>query len=752
MQVNREINMSILPKAESTFTASKQIASKLIEQHPQAIFCTFATTSDGKKIPYKKSGQGVARDTPIDQLYSAIEVQAMDSAPFGGYLGIVMQTPAVSNDGYLVCLDVDMKHSTSPTNIAIKRMAEWVKQHDQLTEVSVSGRGRHIFLFVSNEDIDQIKPKYKLGGGQEIEVFGLPTSAGKSVLLSGQKLSGKINADMQDNLLALLTMWGIIEQDSANQPVEAPRLPRPEYLPVTSSARDDYSKAASALSYINPDIDYDYWIKVGQALHTAFGDQGHTLWVNWSSQGVKFISEQNLDTHWKSFTQGKGVAIGTLFHHAKEAGYIQPSKALDRRLAVEDFATFIQIAEAQAQEIKQLPAPSEQSPVEPEQSPVEPEQSPAPKYWKELSLDLTRLHPVEYLVDGFIAHSFSVIAGQPGVGKTTAMLSVCLIVAGFRLSDSPLKTESRRKILYVTEDANQIRQSLYAYIKYWNLNPTEVANWFIVIESKRSKVPEILLLAENVINHTINSERPLLVIDTSNSTLEIENENDNSEVGSFMAAIKQTIFTQLNTSVAIIAHTAKTATTNDDSALARGASAFTGDATLTAILFMDEEKNRFMRLIKTRYEPISREISLQTHMHNEVVTTRHGNPQAIQCITVIPYPTSESSRKQEAAARIEDNKSLRLMDKCDTAAAFVQSIINEHPEGVVIRKGSNAPKEYWLNPKAYKLDWAEVYAAVPGSSKGEVKRAIGESVLRRFAPNADNNAWNILGFGGDHVG
>jgi hypothetical protein len=85
------------------------------------------------------------------------------------------------------------------------------------------------------------------------------------------------------------------------------------------------------------------------------------------------------------------------------------------------------------------------------------------------------------------------------------------------------------------------------------------------------------------------------------------------------------------------------------------------------------------------------------------------------------------------------------MDKCDTAAAFVQSIINEHPEGVVIRKGSNAPRDCRLHPNAYKLDWAEIYAAVPGASKGDVKRSIGLSVLRRFAPDAENNAWNLLG-------
>lgn len=731
--VNREINnMSILPKMAAEFTNSQAIAVKLIEQHPSAVFCTFATTSDGKKIPYKKSGQGVARDTPSDQLYSASEVLTMDAAPAGDYLGIVMQTPAMSQGAYLVCLDVDMKHSTSATNIAIKRMAEWVKQQDQLTEVSVSGRGRHVFLFVADEDLDKIKPKYKLGGGQEIEVFGLPTSPGKSVLLSGQKLNGKLSNETHDNLLSLLTMWGVIEQDNSNQPAEVPR-PKPEYQPVLSSAPDDISKAAAALQFINPDTDYDTWIEVGQALHTAFGSQGHELWAGWSSQGSKYKSEQDIDTHWKSFHQGKGVSIGTLFHHAKLGGYSPPSKAADRKSAVEDFSNFIQAQQAQV--ASGQPTPTDQPLT----------------YWKELFLDLTRLYPVEYLIDGFLAHSFSVSAGQPGVGKTTAMVSVCLIAAGFTLSDSPLKTESRRKILYVTEDANQVRQSLYAYVKYWNLDPIEVAHWFIVIESKRSKVPEILLLAENVIRHT-TTERPFLIIDTSNATLEIDNENDNSEVGSYMAAIKQTIYTQLSTPIKIITHTAKTAQTNDDSALARGASAFTGDATLTAILFMDEEKNRFMRLIKTRYEPIHREISFQTHIHNEVVLTRHGNMQDVQCITVIPYPTSESSRKQEAAARIEDSKSLRIMDKCDTAAAFVQSIINEHPEGVVIRRGSNAPKDCRTHPDAYKLDWAEVYAAVPGASKGDVKRAIGDAVLRRFAPDAENNAWNLLTQGAGNEG
>ncbi len=110
-----------------------------------------------------------------------------------------------------------------------------------------------------------------------------------------------------------------------------------------------------------------------------------------------------------------------------------------------------------------------------------------------------------------------------------------------------------------------------------------------------------------------------------------------------------------------------------------------------------------------------------------------------------PDEVQVNTKEEKVDFEIEDSKSLRIMDKCDTAAAFVQSIINEHPEGVVIRRGSNAPRDCRLHPNAYKLDWAEIYAAVPGASKSDVKRSIGLSVLRRFAPDAENNAWNLLG-------
>ncbi len=187
-----------------------------------------------------------------------------------------------------------------------------------------------------------------------------------------------------------------------------------------------------------------------------------------------------------------------------------------------------------------------------------------------------------------------------------------------------------------TIPSGDIISSTNEFIQYRNQS-----DYFVLIESIRSTADEVIELAHNVIENTINSERPWVIIDTANATLDIENENDNSQVGAFMAALKQTIFTKLNTSICIITHTAKTMSKEDDSAMARGASAYTGDATLTAVLFMDEENNRYLRLIKTRYEPVFREILLISHIHHEAVINRHGNMQDVNCVIVSPQASKQ---------------------------------------------------------------------------------------------------------------
>jgi P4 family phage/plasmid primase-like protien len=69
--------------------------------------------------------------------------------------------------------------------------------------------------------------------------------------------------------------------------------------------------------------DYDVWITIGQSLHSV-DDTLLEEWDEWSKQSDKYKEGECLK-RWQSFTQGGGIGVGTLFHHAKEAGW-QPNQ------------------------------------------------------------------------------------------------------------------------------------------------------------------------------------------------------------------------------------------------------------------------------------------------------------------------------------------------------------------------------------------------------------------------------------------
>ncbi len=701
-----------------TFSQSQSVACKIGAVAPDAVFCTFALQGS-KKIPYKRSGQGVARDTDPTDLYNAEDVWAMESCPHGQYLGLVQQRPIISASGnYLVCLDVDMKHASGPTNVAIQRMAKYVKQNKMLTEVSVSGRGRHVFLWVQPpKESDQVLPKYKLGGGQELEVFGLPNSAGKSVLLSGNQLVGEFQEAV--DLYALLQDWGIIEQHQLQEPKpSAPPSQSFDFTQLGSRLDDsDLDRAIKALHHISPDCDYDQWIELGQALHTEFGEAGLGPWMTWSMAGNKFQGTKDIEQHWKSFHQGKGVGIGTLFKHAKDCGYEPPTKQTERNTAVQDFAAVISQAQGDA--------------------PVAVEEA---KGWPERTLTIGSLKPIRYMVKGFWAHSFMVLAGQPGIGKTTAVISLCMVMAGLQAKDCALTATKKRKTIIVTEDSDQVERTLTGYSRHYGISASELSNWFVIIDAKRSQVKDLLMLAHNVIHHTIDNVRPLLVLDTANATMDIDNENDNSEVGSFIAALKQTIYIQLDTPVCIITHTNKTISKADSDATARGASAFTGDATLTGVLFEDETKTRYMRLVKTRYQPNFREIKFNSDVFADTVLDEDGDIQEQMVLLVVPAMSSEEDRRQAANDRQNDKRQQQVQDAADAACNFVQSIINAKG-AVIMRRGSGRPSVPKEMQSMHQLEWSDIYQAVPVADQSYARKAVSSAIFQRFALDQVSSGW-----------
>ena len=87
--------------------------------------------------------------------------------------------------------------------------------------------------------------------------------------------------------------------------------------------------------------DYDMWITIGQAIHD-FDDSLYDLWDKYSQSSEKYDPQVTLDK-WNSFGSGRGVSLGTLFHHAQESGY-QFNAA-----AIEAFASSDELLDAQSE-------------------------------------------------------------------------------------------------------------------------------------------------------------------------------------------------------------------------------------------------------------------------------------------------------------------------------------------------------------------------------------------------------------------
>ena len=717
---------------------SKEAALRIASLCPKALFCGFNVKpkADGEfaKLPVSKKGSGVSADIDPSALITATELR--HAADLGDFWGVVMHHPIQDPFGDLVLtiLDLDTKRSDAPTDIRMKRLMDVAKELDLLTERSHSKKGGHI-IFLAKPD-DSLPAKINLGNRQEVEIFGQPKSGGKSVMLTGDNLKGDIN-ELPMSLSEFLAKCGITIEPPKPKPAPAP------VAPLRFADNDDLARATQALTHISlSEGDYQEWIDMGMALQAGFGEAGFNVWVNWSATQPGFKDEADCRAHWRTF-KNQGITLGTLFHKAAQNGYRPPTKALERRTAVDDFANILAAAyqpDGEKAEGEIFPPISPQIPPQIPPSLVVP--LVAPQGWDEVDFDIYKLEPIDFLVDGFLAHSFSVIAGQPGVGKTTAMLSIALVAAGFKIGNSPLKCEARRKIIYVSEDTAQIRRSLYAYAAHFGLDAEEIKEWFVLIESKRSNVAQVLELAHNVMRHTVNGERPWLIIDTANATLEIENENDNSEVGGYIASLKETIFTQMATSIAVITHTNKQISREDDSAMARGASAFTGDATLTAVLFQDETKGRYMKLLKTRYEPLIREVRFDTHIYTKAVVNRHGNMQDLNCIIVVPEISSEEKRQEIKAQFKDEKRNQQILDKADEVYSYVQSILNSTPSGVIVKKGSGGNSKPPEHLSQYTvLSWADVLAAVPGASDGSIKREVKNAVFARFKTTEVAPSW-----------
>lgn len=224
-----------------------------------------------------------------------------------------------------------------------------------------------------------------------------------------------------------------------------------------------------------------------------------------------------------------------------------------------------------------------------------------------------------FVIPWFIQEGVVVIAGAPGVGKTTTLLPLALIAAGLHREGDPLAPDQWRHICYLTEAPEQVEQLLAAAARRPELGASfeQIAERIHVVPLHRMAPDQAVkaggFFAANFtrrVGETVIP--PLVVIDTQAAALALENENANSEVSAAVAAFKQRF---AGLPVWFVSHTAKTQWENSDAKAltARGGGAWGGDA--HQLLFVVEDCGRsYLRRSKTRFEARWPELEITTEV------------------------------------------------------------------------------------------------------------------------------------------
>ena len=234
--------------------------------------------------------------------------------------------------------------------------------------------------------------------------------------------------------------------------------------------------------------------------------------------------------------------------------------------------------------------------------------------------DLEETAATEYVIDRIIGERIFVLSRQSGIGKTTLLLPLAALAAHICVIDHPLKPILRRPVLYLTEDRKQAVRILSGLRKHCgvNMSTTEMNPWFKIRETHRMNKDETAQLIQRFAEENkmymkdVNGNDvliPLLIVaDTVAATLDLDDENNNSEVSKYISNIKSAC-SDTGASLWLIAHISKGMNRSQVSDMsARGASAFGTDAHGTCFVIKDDtgdEERRFLILGKNVMRLIS---------------------------------------------------------------------------------------------------------------------------------------------------
>jgi len=344
---------------------------------------------------------------------------------------------------------------------------------------------------------------------------------------------------------------------------------------------------------------------------------------------------------------------------------------------------------------------------------------------QEFDYILSEVPHIEYGIDGFTSTGVTAFAGEAGLGKTSTIVPLCACIAhliGDPFDVFTLNPVLRRKIVYITEDARQVQTLLYGLLRHQSKATThEFHEWFHVFEADRISPDDLAhdietwreefrYVADDDLNGFI--VEPLVVVDTSNANIDLDNENDNAEVGRAISAIKKAL---AGKGMAwLVCHLSKSVNREDISKLSvRGAGAWVGDVNATVFLISEQniKDKRFLVLGKRRFQPDFTEMEITSELHSCWPLTPWGAFQSLSYMTCKLTPlTRRDSREIQAAKAMTETYSngiiellTREYESCQKEGQDWVGMTGGHIEKGVIGKAVNIRRALSEMTKAGKL-------------------------------------------------
>lgn len=400
-------------------------------------------------------------------------------------------------------------------------------------------------------------------------------------------------------------------------------------VPVATA--QTFDDLRSALQHVDAD-DYTAWVNVGMALR-PYGENGYRVWTEWSARSDKFDAAAQRRKWERDISAPHSITYRSIFRMAIENGW--SGNATAEVLAGESTA----------------PHPLSLQRSEPSGA--------------------SAVTVLEYIYDDFMSTGVNVLAGAPGVGKTTLIVPMALATAHLCPPDYQLRPAVRRNVIIITESVVQVQRVIYS-LHSWGYTGASAADFEArvrVLGAQRLAPKVVAQVAAEYRNWTVDNAKadgsfysalPLVLFDTANAVFDLENENDNAEVGKAMAHIKQAFAAF---PIIIVSHTAKVLGQGESDYLSpRGASAWTGDAQGVYTVFKDGDEPDSPRVLKatkvrfpTAYPELTFDLVSNKETHKDVL----GYDKEIWFAHAVARPLKSGERDQLK----EDRKERKEQDE-----------------------------------------------------------------------------------------